>query len=279
MTDGSGSGHFDRDGSGGFAKLPNALVSYGILAHLRPSAVKVYLAILLSARNRTGTCWPSLKTLARWSGIPRSKMPAEARYLEGHGLIKRKPMQIGGSRRVCYRLLPPDMWPDVRDSCSLCMSTDVRDSCVIRDPATGRLLGKRRGAGRSDHRNHGRSDHRDSHMVTDDRTSNQTEADEKKRSRRGGGVGEEVERSRVSSLPEAGRAGERGGELRAASKVADRRMEQLRFLFSEPGDIPGKIACAQKSREFKYTWPEITAMLEECLRERALDVVGGNGDG
>ena len=44
----------------------------------------------------------------------------------------------------------------------------------------------------------------------------------------------------------------------AASKGRAARMEALRTLFAGPGDLPGKIACAQKSRS-KYTWAEITA--------------------
>ena len=58
----------------GFAKLPNALVARGILAHIRAPALKVYLAILHAARSKTHTCWPGVKTLARWSGIAEGKV-------------------------------------------------------------------------------------------------------------------------------------------------------------------------------------------------------------
>lgn len=191
--------------AGGFAKLPNALVERGILAHIRPQAVKVYQAILHAARSKTATCWPGVKTLARWSGVPRGKVPGETAYLERHRLISKGWVKIKGNPRRTYRVTQPTdpMYPDYRESCSLCMITDHRESCLVRDKKTGRLLGKRRRVKSPDHRDPGITDLRDSPMITDDWDTKQIEADEKIGSRRGGGVGEGDGALRFASPREA----------------------------------------------------------------------------
>ena len=153
----------------GYAELSNRLISLGILAHLRPKALKLYLALLHAARKSTRSCWPGLKTLSRWTGISRGQISAELGYLAGHGLILREWIQIGGKPRRLYRIVPPDMFTDVRDSCAYCMRPDHRDACVLRDPATGRLLGKVAKARVTDHRDSHVTDHRDRDMSPDHR--------------------------------------------------------------------------------------------------------------
>jgi hypothetical protein len=96
-------------------------------------------------------------------------------------------------------------------------------------------------------------------MVTDDRTPNQTEADEKKRSRRGGGVGEEVERSRVSSLPEAGRAAGSGDGV-------SRKVLYVRQLLKTFGN--DRDGTRQFAQHANYS--------EAVIRE-ALDACSGDG--
>lgn len=197
-----------------FAMLPNALIERGILAHLRGSAIKVYQAILHAVRRNRMTCWPGVETLARWSGVPQSKVSEQTDYLERHRLIVKKWVQIGGKPRRMYRVVEPTdpMFPDYRESCAVCMSTDHRGSCVLRDSTTGRLLGKRPRAQSPDHRDAHSSDHRDSSMITDHRGTKQTEADEKIGSRRGGGVAEP------------------GGALRAPGQAVTRLENRRRLL-------------------------------------------------
>ena len=146
----------------GFAIVPNAFIGRGILAHLRGEAVKVYLAILHAARSTRMTCWPAVETLARWSGIPRNQVSEETAYLERHGLIVKDWMQIGGKPRRKYRVVTPDdpTFPDLRGSCETCMNTDLRGSCVLRDPKTGQLLGRRPRPKSPDHRDAHITDHR-----------------------------------------------------------------------------------------------------------------------
>jgi hypothetical protein len=225
--------------AGGFAKLPNAMVARGILAHLRPRALKVYLAILHADRSRTHTCWPGVKTLARWSGVPRSKVSGETAYLERHQLIEKNWIQIGGKPRRTYHVLQPSdpTYPDYRESCSVCTNTDHRGSCAVQDPVTGHLRGKVPRARRSDHRNPSITDYRNSHMPADYRDTKQTEADEKVRSRRGGGAGEPEGDARFASPREAASlaslppVGKPSGEPKAASKeTAEARLVEIRRM-------------------------------------------------
>ncbi len=228
-----------NEAAAGFGKVSNAIVRRGILAHMRAPAVKIYLAILLAARSDRQTCWPTVKTLARWSGVPEKKVSEETDYLERHKVIVKRWIQIGGKPRRIYHVVRPDdsMFPDLRGPCAECMNTDHQGSCVLRDPATGRLLGRRARPKSPDHRDPGITDHRDSHMITDHRETKQTEADEKVGSRRGGGVGELDNDARFASPLEAAPlaspalGGEPTGEAIAASKgTAETRLQAIRTL-------------------------------------------------
>jgi hypothetical protein len=261
--------------TGGFAKLPNELVTRGILAHLRPCAVKVYLAILLAARSGTLTCFPGVKTLARWSGVPRGKVPEETDYLERHKLIEKGWLQLGGKPRRKYRVIQvgDPMFPDYRESCRACKSTEHRKSCEVRDPITGRLFGKRSQPKSPDHRDAHSPDHRDSHMITDHRETNQTEADEKVRSRRGGGVGEPDGALRSASPRDAAslRApdleAQPDGERKAASKGPEskdtRHAALVLWLKTGMGDMPFRIRYAKKAG---HSGAEIEAAKTEVER-------------
>lgn len=75
-------------GAGGFAKLPNELVERGILAHIRGSAWKVYLAILHATRTKTGT-----------AGRPWIHWPAGAGFPGGRCQARRITWNATGSSR------------------------------------------------------------------------------------------------------------------------------------------------------------------------------------
>ena len=274
----------------GFAKLPNALVERGILAHLRPEALKVYLAILLAAREaKRFTCFPSVKTLARWSGVSRGKVPEATDYLERHKLIEKRWLKLGGNPRRVYRVIQPTdpMYPDHRESCVACMSTDHRESCVVRDPLTGRLQGRRSKttdppppSRNTDHRDSENTDHRDSYMSTDHRDTNQTEADEKVLSIRGGGCKGEPDgpaRSAppliAASLAVPALETEPAGEPKVAlerKKGNGTRPEAIRTLLTTfSGD---RKATASFARRAGYGEQEILAALgEESARPVAVD--------
>lgn len=172
----------------GFAKLPNALVELGYLAHLRPQALKVYLALLLATRTKTGTCFPSGPTITRWSGV--AKPSGELTYLERHGLIQRDWIQIGGKPRRPYRVQDPHMLPDVRQSCAVCMLAGRRVTCLNRDPETGRILGRRQVAALAVPRTARPAVPRTTHMLAEMGTTSQREADERIGIRRGRDLGE-----------------------------------------------------------------------------------------
>jgi|GEM_PF-2211225 hypothetical protein len=225
----------------GFAMLSNRFITNAVLAHLRADAVKVYLALLLAARNKTRTCWPGVKTLARWSGVPRGKVSKETEYLARHRLIVKDWIQISGKPRMSYHIVSPegDMFPDLRGSCAVCMNTDHRGSCVLQDPKTGRLLGRRPRPGSTDHRDSHSTDHRDSHMFPDNRGSNHTEPYEKVLSIRGEGEYRE---------------GEPDGGLRSASPLGAAPLRPPSLEADPTGER--KAAWEGKNREQPETAPE-----------------------
>ncbi len=264
---------------GGFAKLPNELNTHGIIAHLPGPALKVYLALVLACRRPSHSCFPSVATLARWSGVARNRVSAETEYLARHRLIVKEWFTIGGTPRRRYRVIQPSdpMFPDYRNSCTVCMNADDRNSCVLRDPVTGRLLGKRPRGQTAEDRDPQTSDHRDSSMTSDGRGPSQTEPDEKKRSRRGGGMGGDAEPSRAGSPPVAtlfmGSSSESEPDQRSDGtskggrrEEADNRPEFIRKFYLDVcnGDRELATRCLKKSR---YTAAEI----EEALSHVAVD--------
>ncbi len=114
--------------SGGYGQLWNELVERAILHHLPGWVLKVYAALLIAARTKTLSCYPTVGTLARWSGVPESKVSQATRFLEQHRLIAKSWIQMGGKPRKAYRLIPPadPMFPDLRQPCQACMNTDYR---------------------------------------------------------------------------------------------------------------------------------------------------------
>jgi hypothetical protein len=272
----------------GFAKLPNALNERGILAHLEPKALKVYLAILLASRSRTFSCFPCVETLARWSGVPRGQISEATDYLERHKLIVKGWLKVRGNPRRAYRVIQPTdpMYPDHRESCVACMSTDHRESCVVRDPLTGRLQGRRCKTAstplqsvNTDHRDSGNTYHRDSCMSTDHRDTNQTEADEKVLNTREGGCrGEEQDAAARFASPSATASvaastvkAEPAGEQKAALEGKNgTRAENVRTLLEAfSGDRKRTASFARKAG---YSEPEIAAALgEEPARPVAVD--------
>lgn len=172
----------------GFAKLPNRLIELGVIAHLPGPVLKVYSAILFAARSKTMRCYPSVKTLAQWSGVNKNKIAEATDFLQRHRLIEKHKFVMSGKPRRMYQVLDPThpMFPDLRESCAVCrMIPGCRDSWT-RDPATGRF-GRRHliPEGRYSIKS---PETRYSHKSTEFTDSNKIEED---RRRRGGGLGEE----------------------------------------------------------------------------------------
>lgn len=269
----------------GFAKLPNYLVAWGILAHLRPVAVKVYLALLHAARSGTMSCFPSIDTLARWSGVPAKRVSAETAYLERHGMIRKGWIRrrTGGTPRLYHVLGPadPEFPRDLRSGCGVCRKVPCGE--VVRDPVSGRLRGKRAAApgtvpeyspgalvGRRDsadtrpeRRGVAPSDSRLAPSMPDPSEPKHSEADEKVLSTRGGGVGEPG--GALRSAPPLEAAPLRAPELSGCGQGVARipppsdRAEQLRTLFA--GGQADLESCLKIARKARYTEAEITEAL------------------
>jgi hypothetical protein len=236
----------------GFAKLYNAFNERGILAHIRPTAWKVLCALLSATRTRTGTCYPTVETLSRWSGISKNRISAETEYLARHSLIRKENFQLHGKPRILYWVSEPwfQNFPDFTSGCKVCAATSGK-SAYIRDPVTGKLAGRTRTATIPDVREPRLPDDREPHMNTDYRGTNQKEPDEENPSRRETARQPNGE-SRIVHAP----------SLLAASpnhrSRAD-RLQQLSTLLSEGGhDLPDRIMLARKAG---YTVQEVTNAL------------------
>ncbi len=260
--------------SRGFGKLANLLVANDILAHLRATAFKVFGAILLATRTKTGSCWPGVKTLARWSGIAENRISMETEYLEAHGLIRKKRMRMGNNKqRIIYHVVYPSdpEYPDFRNGCSICDEGAHRRTRVVRDPVTGRLQGTRPRPESPDHRSPESPEDRSPHMTPDDRNSNQTESDEKTSSRRGGGVGKPATSSsrapRGGGIPANGNTGLSPWERRpktpaeAATDQQTKQLAALRKLAQNPTmTTEAKLELAKKGR---YSQAMVTEVFGE----------------
>lgn len=274
----------------GFAKLPNLLTANGILAHLRASAFKVLGAILLATRTKTGTCYPGVKTLARWSGVAEKRISAETDYLEQHRLIHKKRIRMGNNKvRILYRVVYPSdpEYPDYRYGCPICDGVEPRRNRVVRDPVTGRLQGTRPRPESPDRRSPETPDDRSSNMTPDDRRTNQTESDEETPTRRGGGV-------RVlgtsSPRPAEGRARPANGNSGPSPRVnrpltstaaADvrqaKRLESLRTL--SQNSTMTTVAKLEFAKKAKYTRAEITQVFGASMTDMDGDAISSTPPG
>ena len=162
----------------GYAKLSNCIRDRGILAHLPGDALKVYIALLLAGRRDTGTCFPTIKTLCRWTGLSRQRVSKAMAFLMSHKLVDRFKRTMGGKPRRMYLVAPPDMMPDHRATCEVCNKKPDHRATCIRDERTGRLIGKSKREVVTDHRYiHKKPDHRYIHKKPDHRATNHSEPD------------------------------------------------------------------------------------------------------
>ncbi len=75
-----------EQGKGGWLWVDNRVITeFG--PQLRPHALAIYLALARYADNTTRTCFPSVPTLARLTGMSRPTATKALRKLEAAGLI------------------------------------------------------------------------------------------------------------------------------------------------------------------------------------------------
>ncbi|MCK7483950.1 MAG: hypothetical protein M0C28_48430 [Candidatus Moduliflexus flocculans] len=83
-----------------FSKLPNAFIGRGILAHLRPAAVKVYLALLSATRSTRNECWPPSKRSHGGAASRRTASPRKRTTSVEHGLLQKEHIGVRNRQRV-----------------------------------------------------------------------------------------------------------------------------------------------------------------------------------
>jgi hypothetical protein len=89
--------------------LANVTISVAELANLKPVHCKV-LAGLLAFADRTGKCWPSLRTLAELVGLKLSRVHRAIAEMESDGILTRTRRGAG----TLYQLAERFVWQAIR---------------------------------------------------------------------------------------------------------------------------------------------------------------------
>ncbi len=88
-----------------FLKVPNTLVDSGLLARMKPSEIKVYLAIAKHADYKTGRSFPSIALLCNLTGMNKNVVCKATKKLEYYGLNKKYRAPKAFKYRSVYRVL------------------------------------------------------------------------------------------------------------------------------------------------------------------------------
>ncbi len=73
-----------------FGQIPAWCVKLGVLPRLKPSEIKIFVAIVVQADNKSQKCQSTLETLAKLSGVTASTIPQATHELAMEGLIDKK---------------------------------------------------------------------------------------------------------------------------------------------------------------------------------------------
>ncbi|MGI9306225.1 MAG: helix-turn-helix domain-containing protein [Gammaproteobacteria bacterium] len=106
-----------------YSRIPHKVT--GNMALIGKNAILAYLALMHFADNRTGVCWPRLRTLERMTGLSQKTVKAALSRLVKLGLIEREQMRAGknfGSNK--YTVLDPGTWSLDADKYTAPQATD-----------------------------------------------------------------------------------------------------------------------------------------------------------
>ena len=101
-----------RDNRNGlpFVQFPSLLVSSGILAKLKASSLRVYLALISKSHNTKRTTLIGVGTVAKLTGLSEFSIVKSYAELKGFGLISRRRIRNGPYRPYLTTICPPSEW-------------------------------------------------------------------------------------------------------------------------------------------------------------------------
>jgi hypothetical protein len=95
-----------------FSKLYHEIVKNGLWARLSSPAIRVYGVLLTYAHYMTGWSFPTVKTIARLSGVNKNLVYKALRELELTGLIEKRKAKKRFAFRNAYRIVAhPEVYP------------------------------------------------------------------------------------------------------------------------------------------------------------------------
>ena len=93
-----------------FIQVPSLLVTSGILKELRPSSIRVYLALLSRCHNTRRTTWIGLKTVGELTGLAPITIMDAYKELKAYALIARRRVARNGFFPYETKITPPSAW-------------------------------------------------------------------------------------------------------------------------------------------------------------------------
>ena len=101
-----------RDAAHGlpFIQFPSLLVTSGLVAKLKPAAIRVYLALVSRSDNIRRMTWVGVPLVAQITGLRPTSVMTAYRELKDHGLISRRRVWRNGFNPWESTLLPPSDW-------------------------------------------------------------------------------------------------------------------------------------------------------------------------
>lgn len=88
-----------------FFKIPQAIIDSGLLARMKPSEIKVYLAISRHADYKTGRAFPSIALICKFSGMNKNVVCRATERLEYFGVIEKYRAPKAFKYKNVYRVL------------------------------------------------------------------------------------------------------------------------------------------------------------------------------
>ena len=93
-----------------FVQFPSLLVSSGILAKLKASSLRVYLALISKSHNTRRTTLIGVGTVSKLTGLSEFSIVKSYAELKSFGLISRRRIRNGQFKPYLTKICPPSEW-------------------------------------------------------------------------------------------------------------------------------------------------------------------------
>lgn len=107
----------------GFFLIENSLIDSGLLSEIGPHGAAVYLVLLRHAGTRE-SCWPSVRTISKLSGVGLHSVNKSLKSLEHLGLLKKEKRRRFNSNKYVVSVAPgatvtvPSVAPGATECCA-----------------------------------------------------------------------------------------------------------------------------------------------------------------